>query len=153
MKVMFLIEKKTIWNEIFSDNYCGLESPMLLIRLWRGWFFLLLLKNNLSCVNKNNATFNYRSYETAGSSQCSNNAAAMPCFIGYHYCTTSSNKAWTQVLHKFKCYLRRAACWRFEMVTMIPAGNKAKRLSSVDHTTKTIHHHALSRSDEKYSDV
>ena len=116
-------------------------------------FFLLLLKNNLSCVNKNNATFNYRSYETAGSSQYSNNAAAMPCFIGYHYCTTSSNKAWTQVLHKFKCYLRRAACWRFEMVTMIPAGNKAKRLSSVDHTTKTIHHHALSRSDEKYSDV
>ena len=24
---------------------------------------------------------------------------------------------------------------------MIPAGNKAKRLSSVNHTTKTIHHH------------
>ena len=24
---------------------------------------------------------------------------------------------------------------------MVPAGNKAKRLSSVNHTTKTIHHH------------
>ena len=24
---------------------------------------------------------------------------------------------------------------------MVPAGNKAKRLSSVKHTTKTIHHH------------
>ena len=24
---------------------------------------------------------------------------------------------------------------------MFPAGNKAKRLSSVNHTTKTIHHH------------
>ena len=24
---------------------------------------------------------------------------------------------------------------------MVPAGNKAKRLSSVSHTTKTIHHH------------
>ena len=24
---------------------------------------------------------------------------------------------------------------------MIPAGNKAKRLSSINHTTKTIHHH------------
>ena len=24
---------------------------------------------------------------------------------------------------------------------MIPAGNNAKRLSSVNHTTKTIHHH------------
>ena len=26
---------------------------------------------------------------------------------------------------------------------MVPAGNKAKRLSSVNHTTKTIHHHHL----------
>ena len=26
---------------------------------------------------------------------------------------------------------------------MAPAGNKAKRLSSVSHTTKTIHHHVL----------
>ena len=25
---------------------------------------------------------------------------------------------------------------------MVPAGNKAKRLSSVNHTTKTIHHHS-----------
>ena len=24
---------------------------------------------------------------------------------------------------------------------MVPAGNKAKRLSSVNHATKTIHHH------------
>ena len=24
---------------------------------------------------------------------------------------------------------------------MVPGGNKAKRLSSVNHTTKTIHHH------------
>ena len=26
-------------------------------------------------------------------------------------------------------------------LTMVPAGNKAKHLSSVNHTTKTIHHH------------
>ena len=26
---------------------------------------------------------------------------------------------------------------------MVPAGNKAKRLSSVNHTTKTIHHHHI----------
>ena len=26
---------------------------------------------------------------------------------------------------------------------MVPAGNKAKRLSLVDHTTKTIHHHQI----------
>ena len=24
---------------------------------------------------------------------------------------------------------------------MVPAGNKAKRLSPVNHTTKTVHHH------------
>ena len=30
--------------------------------------------------------------------------------------------------------------WRGSL-TMVPAGNKAKRLSSVNHTTKTIHHH------------
>ena len=150
---MFLIEKKQFEMKYFPIITVAWSPQCCWYGSEEDGFFLLLLKNNLSCVNKNNATFNYRSYETAGSSQCSNNAAAMPCFIGYHYCTTSSNKAWTQVLHKFKCYLRRAACWRFEMVTMIPAGNKAKRLSSVDHTTKTIHHHALSRSDEKYSDV
>ena len=28
-----------------------------------------------------------------------------------------------------------------EDLTMAPAGNKTKRLSSVNHTTKTIHHH------------
>ena len=28
-----------------------------------------------------------------------------------------------------------------EDLTMAPAGNKAKHLSSVNHTTKTIHHH------------
>ena len=31
--------------------------------------------------------------------------------------------------------------WWWGSLTMIPAGNKAKRLSSVNHTTKTIHHH------------
>ena len=37
-----------------------------------------------------------------------------------------------------------AACQRFAMVgslTMVPARNKAKRLSSISHTIKTIHHH------------
>ena len=27
-----------------------------------------------------------------------------PWCSGYHYCKTSFNKAWTQVLHRFKCY-------------------------------------------------
>ena len=30
---------------------------------------------------------------------------------------------------------------------MVPVGNKAKRLSSVSYTTKTIHHHANKRTN------
>ena len=55
---------------------------------------------------------------------------------------TSFNKAWTQVLRMFKSCSRcvgDSRWWR--SLTMVPAGNKAKRLSSVNHTTKTIHHH------------
>ena len=33
---------------------------------------------------------------------------------------------------------------------MVPAGNKAKSLSSVNHTTKTIHHHHHHESRENY---
>ena len=61
---------------------------------------------------------------------------------GYHYCTTSFNKAGTQVLRRLKSCLRRAgdSQW-WGSLTMVPTGNRAKRLSSVNHTTKTIHHH------------
>ena len=48
----------------------------------------------------------------------------------------------TQVLRKFKSCSRPvgdSCCWG--SLTMIPAENKAKRLSSVNHTKKTIHHH------------
>ena len=60
----------------------------------------------------------------------------------YHYYTTWFNKAWTQVLRRFKCCSRcvRDSRW-WESLIMVPVGNKAKRLSSVNHTTKTIHHH------------
>ena len=49
-----------------------------------------------------------------------------------------------------------AACRRFAMVrslTMVPAGIKAKRLSSVSHTTKTIHHHSSSSSSSLSSSM
>ena len=61
---------------------------------------------------------------------------------GYHYCTTSFNKPWTQVLRRFKSCSRRVGDSRWwGSLTMAPAGNKAKRLWSVNHATKTIHHH------------
>ena len=61
---------------------------------------------------------------------------------GYHYCTTSCSEAWHQVLRRFKPCSRRVGDSRWwGSLTMVPAGNKAKRLSSVNHTTKTIHHH------------
>ena len=64
----------------------------------------------------------------------------MPWCSGYHYCTASFNKAWTQVLRGFKTCSRRVGDSRWwGSLTMVPAGNKAKRLSSVSHTTKTIH--------------
>ena len=65
-----------------------------------------------------------------------------PWCSGYHYCTTSFNKDWTQVLHSFKSCSRSVGDSRWwRSLTMAPAGNKAKRLSSVNHTTKSIHHH------------
>ena len=61
---------------------------------------------------------------------------------GYHYYTISFHKAWTQVLHKFKSCSRRVRDLRWcGSLTMVPARNKAKHLSSVSHTTETIYHH------------
>ena len=64
-----------------------------------------------------------------------------PWCSGYHYCTTSFNNAWTQVLRWFKSFSRRVGDSRWwGSLTMVPAGNKSKSLSSVNHTTKAIHH-------------
>ena len=65
-----------------------------------------------------------------------------PWCSGYHYCATSFYKAWTQVLCRFKSCSRCVRdSWWWGSLTMVPAGNNAKRLSSVKHTTKTIYHH------------
>ena len=59
-----------------------------------------------------------------------------------HYCTTSFNKAWTHVLRRFKsCSWPVGDSRWWGALTMVSIGNKAKRLSSANHTTKTIHHH------------
>ena len=66
----------------------------------------------------------------------------MPWCSGHHYCTTSFSKAWFQVLRRFKSYLRRIVDSRWwGSLAMVLAGNKAKRLSPLNHTTKTINHH------------
>ena len=45
----------------------------------------------------------------------------------------------TQVLRRFKpCSQRVGDSWWWGSLTMVPAGNQAKRLSSVNNTTKTI---------------
>ena len=65
-----------------------------------------------------------------------------PRCSGYHYWTTSFNKAWTQVLRRFKSCPRLVEDSRWwGSLTMFPAGNKPKRISSVNNTTKTIHQH------------
>ena len=58
---------------------------------------------------------------------------------GYHYCTTSFIKAWTQVLRRLKSrskHVRDLEWWR--SLTMFQAGNKAQRLLSVSNTINTI---------------
>ena len=62
----------------------------------------------------------------------------LPC----HHCTTLFIKAWTQVLLRFRFCTRRVGDSRWWWsLRVVPAGNKAKRLSLVNHTTKTIHDH------------
>ena len=68
----------------------------------------------------------------------------MPWCSGYHYCAVSFNKAWTQVLCRFKSCLQRVGDLRWwGSLTVVPAGNKAKCLLSVNHCRKTIHHQLL----------
>ena len=58
-------------------------------------------------------------------------------WCGYHYWTTSVNKAWANVLCRFKSYswpVRDLQWW--VSLTMVLAGNKTKRLLLVNHTTK-----------------
>ena len=65
-----------------------------------------------------------------------------PWCSGYHYCTTSFNKVWTQALCRFKSCSQHVGDSRWwESLIMVPPGNKAKCLSSVNYTTKRIHHH------------
>ena len=83
-----------------------------------------------------------------------NLSISSPWCSGYHYCTTSFNEAWTQVLRRFKSCSRRVgdSQW-WGSLTMVPAGNKAKCLSSVNHTTKTIHQglsHNIFANGERY---
>ena len=62
-----------------------------------------------------------------------------PLCSGYHYCPTSFNKAWIQVLRRFKSCSRRVGDLRWwGSLTMVPVRNKAKRLSWVNRITKTI---------------
>ena len=61
---------------------------------------------------------------------------------GYRCCITSFSKASTQILPWFNSYSWCVECiCDGKNLTMVPAGNKAERLSSVNHSTKTIHHH------------
>ena len=53
-----------------------------------------------------------------------------PWWSGYHYCTTSFNWVWTQVLRRLKPCSRRVGDSRWwGSLTMVPAGNKAEHLS------------------------
>ena len=61
-----------------------------------------------------------------------------------YYCTTSSNKAWTQVMHSFKSCPRcvRDLRW-WKSLTMVRAVDAALLLSLSNHSAKPLHYHQL----------
>ena len=64
---------------------------------------------------------------------------AISSVSGYYYYTPSFNEAWTQVFSRFKPWLQHVRdSWWWVSLIMVPAGNKAQRLSLVNHTTKAI---------------
>ena len=74
--------------------------------------------------------------------------ALAPCCGGFHYCTTSFNKVWTQILRRFKSCSRRVANSRlWGSLTMVRLEIRRTRISSVNQTAKAIHphHHIISR--------
>ena len=82
-----------------------------------------------------------------GNRKFNNYGAVVPWCSGYHYGTTSFSKSLMQVMLMFKSCLRRVGdlqCW--ELLTVVLAGNKTWRLSSVDHSAKAIHHSSSSSS-------
>ena len=71
---------------------------------------------------------------------CRKSQFVAACCSGYHYCTTSFNKSWTYVGCRFKSCSRRVRDLQWWVsLTMVPARNKAKHSSSVNHTIKSIH--------------
>ena len=65
-----------------------------------------------------------------------------PWCSDYHYCPTSFNKAWTQVLRRFKSCTRCVGDSRWwGSPTMVLALKKGKCFSSNNHTTNAIRHH------------
>ena len=99
--------------------------------------FLLLLKVRISYLSLN---VGLSLFPIMGKNL--NHITLAPWCSGYHYGTTSFNKSWTQVLPRLNSCLRLVGDLRWwESLRVVPAGNKAKRLSSVNHYIKTIHHH------------
>ena len=97
--------------------------------------------------SKFNMAINFTLLSLFSMSGCTFNADSVPLQKnllagGYHYCTTSFTKIWPQVLPRFKsCLWRVGDSWWWGSLAMVLVGNKAKRLSSVSHITKTVHHH------------
>ena len=74
----------------------------------------------------------------------------VPWCCGYLYCITSFIKASTQALHWCKSWLWHVGDLQWwGSVTMVPSGNRAKCLLSVNHITKIHHHHTLFSTAQK----
>ena len=66
----------------------------------------------------------------------------VPWCSGYNYCKISFSKVWTRILRRFKSCSRRAEiCDGENLRQWSRVEIRRKRLSLVNHSAKTIHHH------------
>ena len=131
-------------------NSCKCFSGVQTRNIGMKWVYMNLGTNNITlpCTTTQNGKTHFKNLADLLQDlyKVSNNFVTPWC-NAYHYCISSFNKAWPQVLRRFKSYSQRVGDSRWwGSLKMVRAGNKVERLSSVNHTTKTIHrlhHHAF----------
>ena len=137
-----------VWKKVFDSYYCYVSWPN---PWWQGVEEYIIRFNHYdkNCcyilgsfiwyVHKFYVKLIFLTLRFTHAPWCS---VVAPWCSGFHYCTASFNEAWTQVLCSYKyCLLHAGDSRWWGFLTMVATGNKAKRLSLINHTTKAIHHH------------
>ena len=117
---------QSTWYEQYSTVWNKTQKTSLTSKIWKIHIFAL---GQISL-------FHFQWYYMS-----SHIAPVVPCCSVCHHFRVLFNKAWTQVLCRFKSCLRRVEDlpW-WGSLTMVLTGNKAKRFFLVNHTMKTINY-------------